>query len=203
MHRFEVLAAAVDVRNPFAGRPAVVAIEHRRDGIDAQAVDAIVFDPEQRVADEVVEDLAAAEVVDQRAPVLVHAFARVGVLELRPPVKAAEAVFVGREVRRNPVDDDFESRLVAGGDEVAEALRRAKARRGRVQAERLIAPRAVERVFRDRQQFEVGETEADGVGNQCLGEALPVEEAAFFVAAPRAQMHFVDRDRRPETLVGG
>ena len=77
--RLEVLAAAVDIRNPFAGRTTVVAVQHRSDRIDAQSVDAIVFDPEQRVADEVVEHLAPAEVVDQRAPILMHAFARVGV----------------------------------------------------------------------------------------------------------------------------
>ena len=45
----EIFAAAILVRNPAAGGPAVVEIEHRGDRIDAQAVDAVALQPEQRV----------------------------------------------------------------------------------------------------------------------------------------------------------
>jgi len=76
----KVLAAAIDVRQPLPVFAAIVAVEHRGDGIHAQAVDAVAFDPEQRVADQVVADFTAAEVVDQGAPVLMHALARVGML---------------------------------------------------------------------------------------------------------------------------
>ena len=195
MHGLEILAAAVDVRNPLARRAAVIAIEHRGHRIDAQTVDAIVFDPEKRIADEVVEDFASAKVVDQRSPILMHAFAWVGVFELRTSVKAAQSVFVGREVGRNPVDDDFEPGIVAGGDKITETLRRAKTCCRCVQPQRLVTPGAVKRVFGNRQEFEVRESQTDGVGNQCLRDPLPVEEAAFFVAPPGAQMHFVDRYR--------
>ena len=57
LDRFEVFAAAMLVRNPAAGGPAVVEIEHRGDGIDAQAVDAVALEPEQRVGDQEIRRL--------------------------------------------------------------------------------------------------------------------------------------------------
>jgi hypothetical protein len=43
-----------------------------------------------------------------------HALARIGVLVERGAVEATETVFVGREMRRYPVDDDAQSGVVAG-----------------------------------------------------------------------------------------
>ncbi|WP_415168229.1 hypothetical protein [Propionivibrio sp.] len=85
---------------------------------------------------------------------------------------------------------------MAGRDEIAEAFGRAEARGRRVQAERLVAPGAVERMLRDRQQFQVREAEVGGVGNQGFGEAPPVEETAVLAAPPGTEMDFVDGDRR-------
>jgi hypothetical protein len=123
MHGFEVFPAAVDVRNPFALLAAVVAVEHRGHRIDTQSIDAVLLDPEQGVANEIVENLASAKVVDQRSPVLVHAFAWIGMLVERLAIEAGEAVCIGREVRWNPVDNHFEAGVVARGHEVPEALR--------------------------------------------------------------------------------
>jgi hypothetical protein len=47
----------------------------------------------------------AAEVVDQRVPILVKAFLRVAVLIQAVPSKLRQAVGVGREMRRHPVED--------------------------------------------------------------------------------------------------
>jgi hypothetical protein len=47
-------------------------------------------------------------------------------------------------------------------------------------------------VLGDGQQFEVRKAEIDGIGDQGFGDALPVEEAAVFGAAPGPQMDFVD-----------
>ena len=88
---FEVLAAAVLVGDPAALGPAVVEVEHRGDGIDAQAIDAIAVEPEQRIGDEEVDDLGAPVVVDQGAPVLVPALQRIGVLVQRSAVEDAQA----------------------------------------------------------------------------------------------------------------
>ena len=65
----EIFAAAIFVRNPAAGGPAVVEIQHRGDGIDAQAVDGVALQPEQRVRHQEIDHFGAAVIVDQRAPV--------------------------------------------------------------------------------------------------------------------------------------
>ena len=44
--RFEVLVAAVPVRDPLAGLARVVEVEHRRHRIDAQAVELVALEPE-------------------------------------------------------------------------------------------------------------------------------------------------------------
>ena len=45
------------------------------------------------------------------------ALARIGVLVKRGAVEEREAVRIFREVRRNPIDDHADTRLVAGVDE--------------------------------------------------------------------------------------
>ena len=66
---------------------------------NAQSVDAELFQPVQRAAGEEAHHFVAAEVRDQRAPIAVLAFARVGVFVERGAVEAAEAVGVAREMR--------------------------------------------------------------------------------------------------------
>ena len=77
-----------------------------------------------------------------------HALLRVGVLVEVGAVEVAEAVLVAREVRRHPVEDDADAALVQRIDQVHEILRRAEAAGRREVADRLVAPRAVERMLR-------------------------------------------------------
>ena len=140
--RVEVLAAAELVRHPLARLARVVEVEHRGDGVDADAVDVVLAHPEQGVGDEEVADLVAPVVEDQRAPVRVRAAARVGVLVERGAVEARERELVAREVRRHPVEDHAEAVAVQAVDELAEVVGRAEARRRRVVAGHLVAPRA-------------------------------------------------------------
>ena len=75
--------------------------------------------------------LVAAVVEDEAAPVGVKALLRIGVLVQVRAVEVAEAVLVGGEVRRHPVEDDADAVLVQVVDQVHEVLRRAvAARRG-------------------------------------------------------------------------
>ena len=110
--RLEVLAAAVDVGRPLAVLARVVEVEHRGDGVDAQAVDVELLEPVQRVGDQEVAHLAAAEVEDVGAPVGLLAAARVGVLVERRAVEAGERPLVLREVRGHPVHDHADAGLV-------------------------------------------------------------------------------------------
>ena len=107
----------------------VVEVEHRGHGVDADAVDVVLAQPEQRVGDQEVADLVAAVVEDQRAPVGVRAAARVGVLVQRGAVEAGQREVVAREVRGHPVEDHADAGLVQAVDELAEVVGRAEARR--------------------------------------------------------------------------
>ena len=147
---FDVLAAAEAVGHPLAGLSRVVEVEHRRDRVDAQAVEVELLDPEQRARDEEVGDLVAAVVEDQRAPVLVLAEPRILVLVERGAVEAGEAVRVLREVAGHPVEDHADAVAVALVDEPAEVVGRAVPAGRREEAGDLVAPRAAERVLQHR-----------------------------------------------------
>ena len=104
--RLEVLAAAESIRHPLAVVARVVEIEHRGDGIHAQAVGVVLLQPEERVREQEVADLVAAVVEDERAPVAMLALPRIGVLEERRAVEPREPVRVLGKMARHPVEDD-------------------------------------------------------------------------------------------------
>ena len=79
--------AAVLVRNPLAVFARIVAVNHRSNRINADTVKAETFYPIQSIALQEVFHFVSAEVVNQGVPVLVVAFARVGVFVQRGAVK--------------------------------------------------------------------------------------------------------------------
>src|SRR5690606_24676215 len=137
---FQVFAPAMNVGHPFAVLAAVVAIQHGRDRIDAQAVEVKMLEPLARRGGQNAAHLLAAEVVDQRVPVLVEAFARIGMFVQVRAVELREAVRVRWEVRGYPVEDDAESRVVAAVDEVGESGRRTETSAWCELRQRLITP---------------------------------------------------------------
>jgi hypothetical protein len=168
--RLEVLVAAVLVGHPLALLARVIEVEHGSYGVHPDAVGVVLAQPEQRVGDEEVAHLVAAEVEHQRAPVRVRAAARVGVLVERGAVEAGEREVVAREVRRDPVEDHAQPVGVQAVDERAEVVGRAEARRGREVARHLVAPGAGERVRHHRQQLDVREAHVEHVGAQLVGQ---------------------------------
>ena len=193
----EVLAAAELVRHPLARLARVVQVEHRGDGVDADAVGVVLAQPEQGVGDEEVADLAAPVVEDQRAPVGMRAAARVRVLVQRRAVEAGEREVVAREVRRHPVEDHAEAVRVQPVDELPEVVGRAEARRRGEVARDLVAPRAGERMGHHRHQLDVGEPHVARVGGQLVGQLEVVQRAVALerVEPPGAEVDLVDRDR--------
>ena len=156
-----------------------------------------ILHPVQGAGDEKAAHLAAAEIVDQRVPVVMEALARVGMLVECRAVEMGEAVRIGREVGRDPVDQNADAGGVAGIDEAAEALGRAEPAAGGEHPDRLIAPRAAERVLHDRHQLDMGEAHLGDVGDQALGELVPVQgHAAVVGAQPGSGMDLVGRHRR-------
>ena len=147
----EILAAALTVRHPTARGPRVVEVEHAGHGIHSQAVDVELVQPIQRVGHQEVAHLVAAVVEHVRTPVGVLTLARVGVLVESRAVETGEAPFVLREVGRHPVDDHADATPVEDVDHRPQLVGSAVARRRRVVAADLIAPRATERVLGDGQ----------------------------------------------------
>ena len=109
--RVEVLAAAELVGDPLALAARVVEVQHRGDRVDADPVGVVLAQPEQRVGDQEVADLVAAEVEHERAPVRMRAAPRVGVLVQRGAVEARERELVAREVGGDPVEDHADAVL--------------------------------------------------------------------------------------------
>jgi hypothetical protein len=123
--------------------------------------------------------------------------ARVCVLVEVRPVEEAEAVLVGRKVRRDPVEQDTDPVPVQVIDEVLEVRRRAVAAGRRVIARHLVAPGPVERVLHDRQELDVRETHRQRVVGEERSDLAIVQEPVPRLgrAPPRPQVHLVDRDR--------
>ena len=87
---------------------------------------------------------------------------------------------------------------MSGIDEAGEALGLAEAPGGGEEADRLVAPGGIERMFRDGQQFEMGEAHVDGIGDQPVAEFVPGEEAATIgavAAHPGPEVHLIGRHR--------
>jgi len=93
--------------------------------------------------------------------------------------------------------------LMALIDEVGEVLGRTVAAGGGIQARGLITPGAVEGIFGDRQQFEMGEAHLLDVGHQLLGQFAIGQIAIAFTAPPGAQMHFIDAHRLVQLIGAG
>ena len=136
----EVLAPSELIRNPLPCLARVIEVEHRRNGVDAEAVDVELLEPEERVAEQKRADLVTAVVEDQRAPILMFALARVRMLVQRGAVEFREAVPILREMTRHPVENDAEPVMVALVDEIAEVVGRPEAARRREEPEHLVAP---------------------------------------------------------------
>ena len=203
--RFQVLASAVLVRHPLARFAAVIQVQHRRDRVDAEPVDVILVQPEQRVGDQEVADLVPAVVEDQRAPVRMFALPSVGVFVQRRAVKLRQAVFVLGEVGRDPIDQHADAVLVKVIDEVHEVVGFAVAAgRGEV-TDRLVTPRSGERMLGHRHQFDVREVHPVAVLDQLMRQVAVVQPTVGPVAAfpPRPEVNLVDVHRRVHRVALG
>ncbi len=152
------------------------------------------------LADQEALHFASAEVVDVGVPVLMEAFLRVGMLVQRSAVEPRHAVGIGREMRRDPIDDDADAGAVTRIDEAAKALGRPEAPRRREQPERLISPGTAERMFGNRHQFDMAEPQPRHIGHQPLRQLIPVRGVIAVRAEPGCGVHFVNGDRRVNIL---
>src|SRR5271155_3455272 len=85
-------------------------------------------------------------------------------------VKFREPVRVPRKMRRRPIQNYAEPGRMAAIHKIFEIVRLAVTASRREIADGLIAPRAVERMFHDRHQLEMGKAQALGIRNQRLSQ---------------------------------
>src|SRR5215471_3736836 len=185
----EVFTPAVSIRDPAAFRAAVVEIEHGRDRIHAQPVDAVAIEPEQSAAQQKIRDLGASVIVDERVPVQVAALLRIFMLIQRGPVETAEAMRIVGEMSRHPVQNDGETLSVACIYQGGKVGWTAEATSGCKKSGRLIAPGSVEWMFADRQEFDMGEPHVARISRQflrLLAVAQPTA-ATLRMPPPRAE----------------
>src|SRR5215469_7904608 len=121
------------------------------------------------------------------------------------PVKVSQPVSVGREVRRNPVENDGNAVLVKMVDQVHEILRRAVARGRSEVAGGLVSPGAVKRVLHHRQEFDVSESQlADVFGEAGSDFAIGERAVVFFGNThPGAEVDFIDCLRSTQGIALG
>ena len=118
-------------------------------------------------------------------------------------VEIPECVFVGRKVRRAPIEDDANVVLVQVIDQVHQVLTAAVPSRWCEIATGLVAPRRVERVFHDRQELDMGKAHLLDIIGQHRSQFPIAEQPIGFarVALPRAQVDLVDAVGGVEAVV--
>src|SRR6516165_7489591 len=182
--RFEIFPATVDVGDPFALLAAVIAIEHGRDGIDAQSVDMEVLEPIKRGGNQETLHFAAPKIVDEGIPVLMKSFTRIEMLVERSAIEAGESMSIGRKTRR--------------------ALRRPEPSARRKQAQRLIAPGTCERMLGNGKKLNMGEPHIGQIGDEALGRCIPGGRSGTIMCPePGVEMQLVDRNRGIRRLSPG
>ena len=172
----------------------VVVVEHRRDTVEAESVEMILFKPELAVRQQEVKHLVLAVVEAERVPCRMFA-ARVAVeILVVAAVEASESfhlVFYG--VGMHDVHNHGNAAAVGVIDETFQLVGRAEAARSGVEARHVVAERPVVWVFLNRHNL-------DGViavffdARQHVDAEFLIGAYAFLVLA-HADVAFVDEQR--------
>ena len=178
----EIFFAAVAVSRPFAVAASVIEIQHRRHRVHAQPVHMILAQPKRRGGEKKAPYLAFAIVEYARAPAVMLALLRFGVLVKIGSVKFAQSMLVLAKVRRHPVENDGDPLLMQPVHKIHEIMRRTVARGRRKVAGALIAPRIVQRILRDRHQLHAVVAQFGHIRRKLVGKRAVIVKAA--VAAP-------------------
>ncbi len=118
----------------------------------------ILVEPEQGIADQKILHFVAAVIENESVPVRLLPLPRIRMLVEVRPVEIAEAGFILRKMRGNPIQDDADAVLMKIVDEIHEIRRRAEpAGRSKV-ADDLVSPRTIEGMLHDGQELDMRKT---------------------------------------------
>src|SRR5579875_2145085 len=96
--RLQMLAPTIMIRHPLTGWTHVIQIEHRSHRVNAQAINMILAQPEERAADQKIPDFATPVIEDIRSPFFMLAFAWISIFIEMGAIKIAQRVAIFREV---------------------------------------------------------------------------------------------------------
>ena len=146
-------------------------VDEARDRIHAQAVEMELLEPVIRGGLQKTPHLATGMDEIIAAP-LAFSDRAVRILIKRRAVVPRETVGVDREVNGDEIHDRADSGVMQPVDELFELRGRAVARGRREKSGILVAPRAVERVLRERKELDVRVAAVQQVGDEPVGELL-------------------------------
>ena len=152
----QVFLAAVAVGLPLAVPAVVIQVQHGGHGVHPQTVDVVLLHPEQRAGHQKRFHLRHTVVEYHGAPFFVFPAAGVRVLVAGRAVKHVQPEPVFWKMRGHPVHNHPNAALVALVHKRHKILGGAVAAGGRKVAGNLVAPAAVEGVFGNGQQLQVG-----------------------------------------------
>ena len=118
----EIFIPAIFIRDPVAGLPRIIEIEHGGDRIDPKAIEVEFLKPKESAADEEVADFIAPIVIDQGTPVAMLAEPWILMLVEGGSIERGEAMGIFWKVGRDPVQNDADPVLVAIVDEPAKVI---------------------------------------------------------------------------------
>ena len=130
-------------------------------------------------------------------------FARVCMFIQVCPVKLNQPVPVFRKMRRNPVHNHADIRLVEFVNHISEVVGRTETRCRRKQPRNLISPRPVKRVFAYRQKFNVRKAHVHHIRHQRIGQLAIGQKFrnVFPFSAPRTEMNFINARRTVKAVI--
>src|SRR6476646_3145348 len=120
---FKIFAPTKFIGDPLSLLPRVVQIEHRRHGVDAQAVDMKTVAPEERVRGEKIPHFMPAIVEDKGTPILVGALTGIFMFVERGSIESRQRPIVAWKMGRNPINKDANASIMERVHEVLEIVR--------------------------------------------------------------------------------
>ena len=192
LDRFKVLAPAKFIRDPFALFAGVIEIKHRRDSIDAQAVDMKSLAPKQGIGQQKISHFMAPVIEYERPPVLVRALAGILMLVKGSAVEIGQRPVVTRKMGGHPVGDHANAGFVQCIDQELKILRCAKTAGGGKKTGHLISPRGIERMLGDWQEFSVGKSHFLEILSHAPGDLTVGERFVFVLLHPRTHVDFIN-----------
>src|SRR5262245_37878118 len=110
--RLQVFTTAKLIRDPGARLPTVIEVKHGCHGVQPQAVNVIVVQPEERASKQEIRHLTPTIIENDRAPIGMFPLPRIRMFIQMRSVEVTQAMIVARKMSGHPIQDDANPMLV-------------------------------------------------------------------------------------------